>query len=232
MNILYLDLETTGFDSSKDEIIQAAYKINGQKNVHSEIFKAQKPIPFEISGLTNIDQEDVADKGLFADSKAKQDLIKYTSEGYVIVTHNTDFDLEFLAANGVKFEKEICTLMVARKLIGKKLFDHKLGTLRAYYHIPVPDRNNPHDARYDVEVLANVFEKMRENFKSIDEMIDYTKKAREEMLQIWRFGKYKGEKINKQRHIEYILWYLNQPESPKYRRDPKFIDYLKKIANL
>ena len=36
------------------------------------------------------------------------------------------------------------------------------------------------------------------------------------ILKTWQFGKYKGQPVSFAAHGDYIRWYLDQPENPKY----------------
>lgn len=230
MTTIYLDVETTGLSPQKDDIIQLAYKKKGDKEIFCELYKARRPIPFEITGFTNIEDQDVADKDLFTESQAYKDLKELANQDHWIITHNTDFDLGFLNSIDINFPNSICTMWIAKKLLKKQLYNHKLGTLRAYYHIPLPQKGHAHDARFDVEVLSQIFEKMKENFKDLQDMADFEKQARIEALGTWQFGKYRGQVIDKKKHGDYINWWLNA-DDPKYPKDPKLVKYLEKILS-
>jgi DNA polymerase III alpha subunit (gram-positive type) len=199
-NLIFLDLETTGLDTSKCEVIECAYTATGdnEKVTDSSLFLPHYPIPPEVSGVTNIDNSDVAH------------------------LDNTDFDLGVLEAHGVKFEQSICTLSLGRHLY-PKLANHKLGTLRAFFKIP--HGGEAHRAEYDVDILIKVARAMFSQWKTsspdqiIPTAIHLTQEAQKAYIETWQFGKYKGEKINSWHHKGYVQWVLENSKtlSPKLR---------------
>ncbi|MDP3631095.1 MAG: 3'-5' exonuclease, partial [Actinomycetota bacterium] len=98
--IAFVDVETTGFDPWRDEIIEFAVVIaRGPEIVsrYSTLVRPQRPIPKETTQLTGIDDAMVADApvieavvGPLAEAIGKRD----------IVAHNARFDRDFLAACG------------------------------------------------------------------------------------------------------------------------------------
>jgi DNA polymerase III alpha subunit (gram-positive type) len=223
-NLIFLDLETTGLDTSKCEVIECAYTATGdnEKVTDSSLFLPHYPIPPEVSGVTNIDNSDVAHLDNFKGSKMLQDLKVFAEAGYIAVTHNTDFDLGVLEAHGVKFEQSICTLSLGRHLY-PKLANHKLGTLRAFFKIP--HGGEAHRAEYDVDILIKVARAMFSQWKTsspdqiIPTAIHLTQEAQKAYIETWQFGKYKGEKINSWHHKGYVQWVLENSKtlSPKLR---------------
>jgi len=104
---IVLDLETTGLDPLKDKIIEVgAVKINkdGIISTYSSFVNPKKNIPDYIVHLTSISNDDVKDAPLFKD--IKDDLLNFISTT-TIVGQFINFDLSFLAQEGIIFDNDI-----------------------------------------------------------------------------------------------------------------------------
>ena len=93
------DLETTGFHAKNNNIIEiGAVKVVGGQITErfSEFVNPKEPIPFRITELTSIRDEDVIDA---------EDITKILPrfmdfcKGAIMVAHNADFDMSFIKAN-------------------------------------------------------------------------------------------------------------------------------------
>ena len=96
-----LDLETTGFDSEKDQIIEFGaikFDLDGNSETLSFLINPQREIPEVVSYITNIYDKDVADADLFEDRK--QEIIDFVGD-LPIIGHNIQFDTTFLKAKGI-----------------------------------------------------------------------------------------------------------------------------------
>jgi len=221
-NLLFLDIETTGLDTDICEVIEVAYQTSTDVDSYnwSELYKPNLPIPPDVSGVTNIDNSDVAEKFSFESSRQYYNLLSWSAVS-IAVAHNTDFDLAVLANYDINFEKSICTHKLAWALL-PDLPNHKLGTLRAYFGIP-HGNGTAHRAEYDVEILMQVFDKLvelalsketdRDDIKPIGYMLGLSDRAKLEYLNTWHFGKYKGEKIDPDQHETYIMWNIEKNKS-------------------
>jgi len=231
--LLFLDIEATGLDTNTAEIIEFCAR-TPETMIINKLFRPSKNanqfgknniIPFEVSGVTNITDDDVKDKKVF-DPKNEELKSGYK---FVAVAHNVEYDLPVLARYGINFTDSICTLKLSQYLY-PQLANHKLGTLRAFFGIQVS--GGAHRADYDVEILIEVYNKIA-NGRTMQEMILLSKEARDSLkadkLEIWQFGKFKGQKINLKNleHRSYARWYLTQPENPQYPRDKEFVEKLK-----
>ncbi len=155
------DLETTGLESNKDEIIEVgACKIEHGRivEIFSSFVKPTKHIPREITNITHIDDSMVADAPTI--NYVLPDFHKFCY-GCTMVAHNTAFDISFIYAAAKKlsysFDNELMdTLEMSRnKLPGLK--NYKLGTIVEKLGIVL---ENAHRAVNDAVAAAKVFIKL------------------------------------------------------------------------
>ena len=105
-----LDIETSGFDPLKNEVLEIGFAFfelakSGFKIIeeYTRVFKPNGKVEANILGLTGISQEELDDAEAFSDHKA--DLQKKLKDA-VIVGHNIGFDIKFLESTGLKFSGE------------------------------------------------------------------------------------------------------------------------------
>jgi len=159
------DVETTGLDSAKDEIIEiGACKIKNGKiiDVFSTFVKPNRKIPTEITELTGITDEMVADAPTI--NYVLPDFYKFCC-GATIVAHNLTFDMGFIHNVAKRFSynfnhNTMDTLEMARKKIGG-LKNYKLGTIVDHLGIVL---ENAHRAVNDATATAKVFIKLMQNY--------------------------------------------------------------------
>nr|NIX57380.1 DEAD/DEAH box helicase family protein [candidate division Zixibacteria bacterium] len=95
-DFIALDIETTGLDYQKEDIIEFAALHYHEGEVAEQVsflVKPSKPIPQHISRITGITDADVGNAAAFTDS-LKQ--IREFIRDFPIIAHNVDFDLPFL----------------------------------------------------------------------------------------------------------------------------------------
>jgi DNA polymerase-3 subunit epsilon len=105
---IVLDLETTGLDAAKDEIIEIAMvkfrysdsdEITGISDTFQSFNQSSNPIPANITKLTGI--TDVMVAGCKIDVDA---LAKFVSDANVVIAHNAAFDRQFAERSWKLFE--------------------------------------------------------------------------------------------------------------------------------
>lgn len=155
------DVETTGLDSNKDEIIEigACKIINGKIcEIFSTFIKPTKKIPKEITELTGITEEMVQEAPTI--NYVLPDFYKFCYNS-TIVAHNLNFDMGFIynVANkySYKFDNNtLDTLEISRQKV-KGLRNYKLGTLAEYFNVSL---KNAHRAVHDATATAKIFIKL------------------------------------------------------------------------
>ena len=160
-----LDIETTGLDPERDEIIEigALRVIDGQvEDSFSTLVRCEQQVPREITGLTGISQADV-DEGMRLE-EAVNSLLRFVRT-YPLVMHNAEFDMDFIDVALERFDidslenKYYDTIALAKKKkIGSR--GYRLGDLCSSVGIVVHER---HRAIADCELTKELFERLLDN---------------------------------------------------------------------
>ena len=176
---IVFDIETTGLDSSYDEIIEiGAIKVHNNKIVSkfNSLIKPKNKIDEYITRLTGITNEMVKDAPTI--EEILPDFMNYINNS-ILIGHNVNFDINFIYDNlyrnglDVLTNDFIDTMRIARKLL-PELPHHRLIDLAKYFKI---DETNNHRALKDCEITMNVYEQLKnivlekyeneENFKDV-----------------------------------------------------------------
>jgi len=101
----FLDLETTGFNPTRDSIIEIAIITTDEQGreleKYSEVFVPQKSaLTPEITKITGITQKEIDAQGKTLTEEKKSQIQNIIQEA-TIVGHNIDFDVEFLKKNEI-----------------------------------------------------------------------------------------------------------------------------------
>lgn len=164
LNIVIFDLETSGLEIPKEEVIEfAALKISGGKVIEKMdgLFNPGKELRPEIAEKTHITDSMLLGKPHFSD--AIGDVVKFFGDA-IICGHNIDsFDVEFIKkyykpAGYVFNNKTIDTLVLARKYF--RLSRHTLEFISEAFNFP---NQNAHRAIADVETTYKVLLKLIES---------------------------------------------------------------------
>ncbi len=157
------DLETTGFNSGKNKIIEiGAVKIEDGNitDRFSEFVNPREPIPFQIEQLTGI-----RDDMVIVAEEIDVILPRFMEfcKGCVMVAHNADFDMSFIEANCRRLNLDcentyVDTVGLARYLL-PSLNRFKLDTVAKALNISL---ENHHRAVDDAECTALIFKKFIE----------------------------------------------------------------------
>ncbi len=175
-DFVVLDIETTGLDIEKDEIIEIAalYFENGSiKDRFSTFVKPHGTVPAFIKKLTNITDEMLA-TGINIQSALRklQDFI----EDKPLVCHNTRFDIEFIntklrMAGLTPLKNLIYDTMILGQIYLPDALNYKLVTLVAYFDLEL---EGAHRAINDAEATGWLMLKLLDFiFRNIDVEINY-----------------------------------------------------------
>lgn len=160
---IIFDLETTGLDAYRHEIIEmAALKYsNGNFAEFQFLIKPQQKIPSFITNLTGITQA-MVDKHGVSELQALRQFIDFI-EDYPLIAYNASFDRRFIAASSEKHSLTVansyqCALQMARKAF-PSLSNHKLITVSQSLQL---SQSQAHRALADCHLTAAVYLKAAE----------------------------------------------------------------------
>jgi predicted DnaQ family exonuclease/DinG family helicase len=149
-----LDLETTGLDSDRDNIIEiGAVKFQGAEIVDTfqTFVNPARPIPEFIQRLTGISPNQVADAPFF--STIAGGLEQFLGS-YPIIGHNISFDLRFLGTHNLPLSNTSYDTWDLASVLLPTTSQYSLGYLAAHLGIA---HDNAHRALDDAKATQEVF---------------------------------------------------------------------------
>lgn len=170
--LVVLDVETTGLRAAQCDIIEfSAIKyetnLNEPTSCLTTLLKSKKPLPDDITKITNITDEMIGNSPYFY--QIKNSVNEYIKD-CTIVGHNLLFDLKFLYVNDIILSdkvKYIDTLELAKTILKNPyksnydydVDDYRLTTLCEYYNIY---RDNAHRSLSDCLATAKLLNELIE----------------------------------------------------------------------
>lgn len=156
-----IDIETTGGTARYERITEIAIVLHDGERVvdtFSTLLNPERSIPWNITQLTGITNEMVADAPRFYEV-AKQ--IVQMTEGAIFVAHNVSFDYSFVreefARLGYAFSrKQLCTVRLSRQVF-PGLPSYSLSNLKRHFGI-VSEKS--HRALDDTLATVEIFERI------------------------------------------------------------------------
>jgi DNA polymerase III subunit epsilon len=182
---IMLDVETTGLDTAKDEVIELAMvkftylpddRIARITDIYSSFNEPQNPIPAEITDLTGITDEMVL--GHRIDPAA---VAAFASDAVIVIAHNANFDRKFAERYWPLFEQKPWACSATEVEWRKHGFDgSRLGYLLAGVGLFHHAHRAIDDCRALVEILACDLSKS--NRPALAVLLE---RARRKTLRIW-----------------------------------------------
>ncbi|MBI2193388.1 MAG: hypothetical protein HYU36_15545 [Planctomycetes bacterium] len=156
LDFCVIDLETTGLDAERDEIIEfGAVRVRGGKLVESfsELADPGRPIPAGVSHLTGIRDSDV--RGRPCSRDVLQRFLSFLADEAIVVAHHASFEASFLKARGAAagLGRLFDTLVLAR-ILWPEMPHHDLQSLGQVLAL---SPKNAHRAAADAETTVQVW---------------------------------------------------------------------------
>ena len=208
-NYCILDVETTGLSARKNGIIEIGLvKVSNLKIIekYHSFINPQKEIPYYITQLTGITNDDVFDAPFFED--VADEIEEFISDD-ILTAHNFPFDNSFLRKEFAYAGREyitnlnLCTLKLARRLY-PALRSKSLGSVCSHLHLK---NTKAHSALGDAEVTARVLIKMIKSLKK-----DYDLKVVDEIIKFQSFPKTSIKPVKIKKKLQQDIAEL--PDSP------------------
>ncbi|HBT18847.1 MAG TPA: PolC-type DNA polymerase III [Clostridiaceae bacterium] len=167
-DLVIFDIETTGFSSENDRIIEiGAVKVRGDAVVEefSAFVNPERAIPLKITELTGITDQMVKDAPLI------EQVIKefYTFiKGATLVAHNAYFDVGFIRKNlkdvGLSIDNPIMDTVPLARYLYPELKRHRLDVISRHLGI---DMGTHHRAVDDAKTTHRILQKSMEKMTSM-----------------------------------------------------------------
>ena len=222
MNLLALDIETTGVDPSTTNPVQLSMMIaNGENRriLMNTLCNPGEPIPKDATAVHGITDNDV-------NSKPDAPIVCWQAEHIaalhcpeILVTYNGKlFDIPIISrlSGGTYLSSlpHIDVLDMAYRYL-PTLENHKLGTV--YKNVCGKDARNAHNALADVQYTLDIMEAIRKQLKlSIPQLVE--EMATPKPYTIMPISKYKG-KVLSDIPKSFAQWLLSQNEGKPMRAD-------------
>lgn len=232
--IVFLDLETTGVDPSRDRILEISLvKVmpDGTKEVKTRRINPEMPIPPAATAVHGITDEDVKDCPRFRE--IAKSLAAYI-EGCDFGGFNSNkFDIPVLAEEFLRAGVDVD--LKKRKMVDVQNIFHKMEQrtlVAAYKFYCDKDLENAHSAEADTlatyEVLMAQLDRYEELKNDIDFLADFSSRSQfvdyagrivydEKGVEVFNFGKHKGRSVAEvfREEPSYYSWMMNG-DFPKY----------------
>lgn len=177
-----VDVETNGGQVSKGhqiiEIGAVKYK-NGEIIDKYESLVYASTIPEYIQEVTNITPDMLEDAPVI---QTVLEEFKLFLEDDVFVAHDIKFDYNFISASMQKYElgrlenRKLCTIDLARRTI--KAEKYGLSSLKNVLNIDIDNHHRAYsDALSTTYILEESFKYLDDKVKSVEDLIDFSKKA-------------------------------------------------------
>ena len=182
---ILLDVETTGLDTARDEIIELAMvkftylpddRIARITDIFSSFNEPRTPIPAEITDLTGITDEMVLGRRIDPDAVAT-----FASDAVIVIAHNASFDRKFAERYWPLFEQKPWACSATEVEWRKHGFDgSRLGYLLGGVGLFHQAHRAIDDCRALVEILASDLSKPNRSALAI-----LLERARRKTVRIW-----------------------------------------------
>ncbi len=205
-----LDVESTGLDPNLDRIIEIGcilFTLNGTQDEFETLVNPLRDIPQSSTDIHNITNEMIQNQPLISD--VLPTLLQFIGKR-TIIGHSIGFDINMVLKEAernsipttINHNKSIDTLRLAR-LYGESP-SNSLEVLRQHFSI---EAEGAHRAKSDVLVNIQVFQRLIQGFKTMDEI----EKALEKpiLMKIMPLGKHRGRPL-KDIPLDYLLWASRQ----------------------
>jgi len=173
-----VDVETTGGSFRLDKVIEIGIVLMEDDEItetYQKLIYPERSIPYQITMLTGISDEMVADAPRFYEIAA--DIVRLT-EDRIFVAHNATFDYNFIKSEfdqlGYVFTRKILDTVKLSRLAFPGHKSYSLSNLISIFQLQIADR---HRALDDAYVTAEIFQKVIRTGTFVGTQDDYIRMA-------------------------------------------------------
>ncbi len=160
-----VDLETTGFDPIKDEILEVA-AVKFQNGIVLDRFdtlvKVDRDIPEMVTHITGIKKEDLANAPYWDEVKPALEIFL---RDQTIIGHNVFFDTNFLKLKGVNVSDQMYDTLPLATILLPNMPSYSLETISKILNLA---HENKHRALSDAEATFELFELLQQKLQDLD----------------------------------------------------------------
>jgi DNA polymerase-3 subunit epsilon/ATP-dependent DNA helicase DinG len=163
-----LDIETTGLNSERDEILEiGAVRFKGSRiyNTYNVLVNPRRSIPYKIQQLTGITPADVNDAPTI--DAVLPELRRFVGDN-PIIGHNISFDLGFLRKQGVLQENTGVDTFELASILLPHADRYSLTALLKYLDVTLPSNGQAHRALDDAQATRYLFEALLDQARRLD----------------------------------------------------------------
>jgi DNA polymerase III subunit epsilon len=170
------DVETTGLSPANNRITEIALiKVKDEEIVDSftTLINPGQHIPYGITQLTGISNEDVFDKPSFGEISDKiLNFLDSNGDDVIFTGHNVGFDFSFLSESFRRLDKPIyinlktlCTCKLSRRLL-KSLKSKSLGNVAEHFGIKIRKKHRAYDDTLaTTKILIQFIRKLQDEYE-------------------------------------------------------------------
>lgn len=154
LEFVALDVESTGLDPSRSEIIEIAilpFSLHDENELVQTYVRPFGSIPLEITRLTGIENADVVHAPRLLDIEP---MIRNAIGRRIIVGHNIGYDREMLSTGGIMVGNETLDTLALARLVLPGLPSYSLENLAKA--LDLEGDGSAHRAAYDVQVTVRL----------------------------------------------------------------------------
>ncbi len=181
------DVETTGMSAKFNRITEIALiKIRNEEIIdkYTTLINPGQHIPYGISQLTGISNDDVFDKPPFEKiaSKVKDFILNNNGSETIFTGHNVNFDYNFISESFKRLDepvylnlKTLCTCKLSRRLL-RSLKSKSLGNVASHLNIKIRKKHRAYDDTLaTAKILLHFLHELQEEYEyeSIDEVLKF-----------------------------------------------------------
>lgn len=167
-----LDLEFTGFDVTRDQILEVGFAFfrisdNSFEIVEewSQVFKPSIEVHPKILGLTGITQAELDEAPLFSEHR---EFLQKKLGNAILVGHNPVMDVKFLESYGIKLSGKVIDTLELVQFLLPTHHSYNLENLMHYFGVAHEDS---HRALGDSKTTIAILESLIRVFKGFDEAL-------------------------------------------------------------